>query len=73
MGDLGEETADLSVRVFAGLDSAEELQNQLVAIEDGGVGLLGRAGAGGERAAAPGIGEGSGCVAGKGGDGPFCG
>ena len=73
VGDLGKEAADLSVGVFSGLDSAEELQNQFAAKEDGGVGLLGRAGAGGERAAAPGGGEGGGCVAGEGGGGPRCG
>src|ERR1039458_8900677 len=65
VGDLGKETTDLSVRVFSGLNPAEELQNQLVAIEDGRVRLLGRAGAGWERAAAPGGGEGGGRVAGE--------
>ncbi len=44
MGDLGEEAADLGVGIFAGLETAEELQDEAIVVEDGGVGLLGGAG-----------------------------
>ena len=42
-GDLGEETADLDVGVFARLKAPEQLQDEFLAIKDGGVGLFGRA------------------------------
>ena len=67
VGDFGEEAADLGVGVFAGLEAAEELEDQFLIVEDGGVGLLGGAGAGGEGVGAAGGGEGGGFVAGDGG------
>src|ERR1039458_9078211 len=65
-GDFGEEAADFRVGVFSGLEAAEEFEDELLAVEDGGVGLLGRAGAGGERAGAAGGIEDGGFVAGEG-------
>jgi hypothetical protein len=61
--DLSEETADLGVWIFAGLEAAEELQNELAVVQDGGVGLLGRAGTGGQRTGGTDGGEGGGFVA----------
>ena len=65
MRDFGEEAADLGVGVFAGLEAAEEFEDEFLVVEDGGVGLLGGAGAGGEWAGAAGGGEGGGVVAGR--------
>jgi hypothetical protein len=67
VGDLGEEAADLGVGIFAGLEAAEEFEDELLIVEDRSVGLLGRAGAGWERAGAAGSGKGGGGVAVEGG------
>ena len=48
VGGFGEEAADLGVGIFAGLEAAEELEDELRVVEDRGVGLFGGAGAGGE-------------------------
>ena len=61
--DLGEEAADLGVGIFAGLEAAKELHDELGVVEDRGVGLLGRAGACREWADATGCGEGGAFVA----------
>ena len=41
VGDFGEEAADFGVGVFAGLEAAEEFEDEFLVVEDGGVGLLG--------------------------------
>jgi len=58
VSDLGEEATDFGVRVFSRLDAAEELEDEFLVVEDGGVGLLCRASAGGERVGAADFGEG---------------
>ena len=66
LGDFGEEAPDFSVGIFAGLKAAEEFEDEVLAVEDGGVGLFGGAGAGGDRAGSTSRGEGGGFVAGEG-------
>ena len=41
VGDFGEEAADFCVGILAGLESAEEFEDEFLIVEDGGVGLLG--------------------------------
>ncbi len=60
---FGEEAADLGVGIFAGLETAEEFEDELRVVEDRGVGLLGGAGARGEWVGAASFGEGAAAVA----------
>ena len=63
MGNFGEEAADFGVGIFAGLQAAEELEDELRVVEDRGVGLFRRAGAGGKGIGAAGFGEGAAAAA----------
>ena len=61
--DFGEEATDLDVGIFAGLEAAEKFEDDLRTVKDVGVGLLGGADAGGQRAGSAGLGEDGGLAA----------
>ena len=60
---FGEEAADLGVGIFAGLQAAEEFEDELGVVEDRGVGLLRGAGAGRQQIGAASFGEGAAAAA----------
>ena len=43
MRDLGQESSNLHIGILSWLQPPEQFQDQRIAVEDGGVGLLGRA------------------------------